>query len=81
MSDNTRPRIECELCGMVEYCDDHLRAEFPPNAARKAMKRRHKKIPGSTCDPSHWHYSAGIIMSGRRIVAVIDGAIGQEGTT
>ena len=41
--DETQPRYYCPLCGMVEYCRNHLRSEFPPDAAKKALTRRHAK--------------------------------------
>lgn len=41
--DMTRPRFFCVKCGMVEYCDKHMRCEFPPDGTEKALKKRHKR--------------------------------------
>lgn len=46
IGDTTRPRHYCEKCGAVEYCDAHARARFPHNAARNALKNRHKDCDG-----------------------------------
>jgi len=46
MSDATRARYECLTCGLVEYCDAHRRAEFPPDAALREALRRHSHCPG-----------------------------------
>lgn len=35
----SNPRYYCSKCGAVEYCDKHLRAEFPPDATKKALKK------------------------------------------
>ena len=59
--DITRPRWHCSECGDIEYCDHHLRAEFPPDAARKTLMKRH----GDICDGEP-KYQAGIIVSERR---------------
>lgn len=59
MSDTTRARYECPVCGLVEYCDEHLRAGFPPEATESAARRRHGKCPGEL------RYSAGVQPRGR----------------
>jgi hypothetical protein len=42
MADETRARYICRDCDMVEYCDRHLRAEYPPDATSRAFRKRHK---------------------------------------
>lgn len=41
------PVIYCETCGMERNCLLHLRAEFPPDAARKWMAKHHKGCKGA----------------------------------
>ncbi len=74
MSDTPRLRIECAICGMVEYFDDHLRADVPAAATCRAMLQRHKKIKGTTCDHNDWHYLSGVLLTGRKIVGQEDPA-------
>lgn len=61
MTDTTRPRWECRGCGAVEYCDEpgYRRFEFPPDAARKALIRRHGQCRGEIV------YHAGVLPFGR----------------
>ncbi len=40
------PVIYCTKCGMSRNCMLHTRAEFPPDAARKSMKKHHKGCDG-----------------------------------
>lgn len=40
------PIIYCEKCGMTRDCMLHQRAEFPPDAARKWLRKRHKNCDG-----------------------------------
>jgi hypothetical protein len=40
------PVIYCEKCGKERDCMLHMRAEFPPDAARKWMKKHHKGCDG-----------------------------------
>ena len=44
--ENSDPIIYCVKCGMERNCMLHLRAEFPPDAARKWMKKHHKNCDG-----------------------------------
>lgn len=61
MRDQTRPSMFCQLCGMIEYCDRHLRAEFPPDATERALKRRHAQ----TQCAGDFVYRAGILPRGK----------------
>ncbi len=56
--DSTRPRWICTLCGAIEYCDSdkHMRFEFPPDAAKRALGARHVKL---SCE-GHFKYRIGL---------------------
>jgi len=53
--DQTEPRYYCDFCGIVEYCRDHLRAEFPPKATLRAIQKRNKGCVGRI------RYAAGLL--------------------
>ncbi len=59
IQNTTRARYICSICHMVEYCDDHIQCEFPPDGAKTILKRRHKPCNGGV------YYQAGIVLSGR----------------
>lgn len=40
------PIVYCEKCGMTRDCMKHQRAEFPPDAAKKWLKKRHGNCDG-----------------------------------
>jgi hypothetical protein len=58
----TSPTIACTYCGRVRDVMQHVRADFPPDAARKWMKRtcKHEEKP---CD---FGYRAGVDVVGIR---------------
>lgn len=43
---NSHPYVYCEKCGMKRDCMEHLRAEFPPDAAKKWLKKHHAPCDG-----------------------------------
>jgi|GEM_PF-2869084 hypothetical protein len=57
----TEPRVYCAHCGRYRLCRFHLRAEFPPKAARRWLAKN------DDCDAPDHRYVAGLIV-GRRIV-------------
>lgn len=50
------PYQSCATCGEQRSCMLHLRAEFPPDAAKKYLKK-HCPLDGKLCE---FHYSAGL---------------------
>lgn len=55
--DTTRPRVHCETCDRVRYCEDHMRAEFPPDATKKWLLKTCQRKP--ECKLQYW---AGVII-------------------
>lgn len=43
---NANPMVYCEKCGMKRDVMLHRRADFPPGAAEKWLKKRHKNCDG-----------------------------------
>lgn len=39
---NNSPFCYCEICGLKRSCDYHMAAEFPPDAAKRWIKKQHK---------------------------------------
>jgi len=64
---DTEPRYYCPKCGMIEYCGQHLRAEFPPDATRKAIVRRHNK---TSCDGVPV-YQCGFVLTANTLALVL----------
>ncbi len=42
----TNPIMYCDKCKLKRDCTLHMRAEFPPDAARKWMKKHHGDCDG-----------------------------------
>lgn len=53
------PYVYCIKCMMRRDCTKHLRAEFPPEAAKKWLKKHHAPCDGEI------RYMAGIERSSR----------------
>jgi hypothetical protein len=66
-TNSSRPRYECRVCGMVEYCDQHRRAEFPPKAAKRAITKRHN-LTACIGIPT---YNAGLSAAGSMVGQVV----------
>jgi hypothetical protein len=54
------PKQKCTICGRIRDCSSHLRAEHPPTAAKKWLK---KTCP-ETGKPCEFQYTAGIEFKG-----------------
>lgn len=56
----SQPKKFCITCGRERECGYHMRAEFPPDAAEKWLKKtcQHKK--GKKGKPCNIEYRAGI---------------------
>lgn len=56
------PKVTCTYCGRRRAATLHMRADFPPDAARKWLKRtcKHEEKP---CD---FGYRAGVDVEGLR---------------
>lgn len=52
------PEVYCVKCGRTRDCLKHLRAEFPPDAAKKWLRKAHKPCDGEI------RYRAGLRMGG-----------------
>ena len=59
------PTITCTKCGKRRNCMQHMRSDFPPDAARKWL-RRQCKIEGKPCE---FGYRAGISPELEKILA------------
>lgn len=57
----SNPEIRCSVCGKCRDAMLHIRADFPPDAARKWL-RRHCSRAGKPCD---FTYRAGFEIVGR----------------
>lgn len=62
IGDQSRPRVICDRCKSVRYCDQHLRSEFPPDAAKRWMQRSCK---ANGCN-GEAVYVAGFLHEGER---------------
>jgi hypothetical protein len=63
MTDTTKPRYVCPVCGMVEYCEKSNGMPRYPEATLKAFNKRHSGL-GCSGVPQ---YSAGVIIQKRFI--------------
>jgi hypothetical protein len=52
----TNPRVFCDACGESRDCTLHQRAEFPPDAAKKYLRKHCDNEPGAC----KFRYQAGI---------------------
>jgi hypothetical protein len=55
------PKVWCTVCGRRKNPTDHMRADFPPEAARKWLKRTCRR-EGKPCE---FGYQAGFEIVGR----------------
>lgn len=56
----SKPLIICEACGESRDCTLHGRAEFPPDAAKRRLRKRCGNPPGSC----RFRYQAGLSLGG-----------------
>lgn len=59
------PTITCTYCGRKRDATRHMRADFPPDAARKWL-RRNCPHQGAGPSPCEFRYRAGVDVEGLR---------------